>query len=248
MTLLENHLGVITWMTTVVLAVATSVLKFGYFAYQSGKLSFWSIDRSAISMAGDSIIYEILLSLVLSAVLLFVMLIPIIIERNIKQKFVRILLNISIVIIISIIIFVISNTAQLIDQYKFTGLLAFLFIDAICVVLYFAPSKIVKSMFWPQESKKHKTQEKNVKCETSISKLVVAFGIWLVVMVCYLYGMGYLNAKYEEEFRITTDGYAIIYETDENFYLAKYDEEAGVVKEYQKVVQKTNVEFFWEKK
>lgn len=58
--------------------------------------------------------------------------------------------------------------------------------------------------------------------------------------------VGYDSAKKQTDFRMTGDGYAIIYETNDCYYLAEYDKENNcVIKGHQIIVKKENIEYFY---
>ena len=70
--------------------------------------------------------------------------------------------------------------------------------------------------------------------------------VLIIANILYFYFSAFDAARRATVYRITSDGYAIIYETDDQYYLAKYDaEEKTILKEHQKVIDKNGVEYTW---
>lgn len=69
---------------------------------------------------------------------------------------------------------------------------------------------------------------------------------FLIFNIIYFYGESYWSSATQTRYRVTNDGYAIIYETDDTYYLAKYDAENGVIDAaIQKTIDSTDVEYTW---
>lgn len=116
-------------------------------------------------------------------------------------------------------------------------MIAFIIADLVFLAIIFTPS-ILFYISGKATSKESKTLTKK--------SLYVIVSIIAVVVVLYFYGTNYYFTKEQTLYRITTDGYAIIYETNETYYLAKYDEKNNnILKHSQKIVKKENIEYTW---
>ena len=114
--------------------------------------------------------------------------------------------------------------------------MAFIITDIAFLCIFFGPS----FLFW--------LSTLPPKRNTAITpkSVVVLAVIFLIFNILYFYFASYWSSANQIRYRITYDEYAIVYETDDHYYLAKYDVENGVIdKGIQKVVDKIDVEYTW---
>ena len=84
------------------------------------------------------------------------------------------------------------------------------------------------------------------KNHLSIKTLSIVLVVVFPITLLYSYMIGYFFASSNNSFRITNEGYAIVYETDEKFFLARYDEENNTIdKDDQMIIEKENVSYTW---
>ena len=233
----EKNLGALTWLTTIFATVSVALIKFLKFTAESGKLAYWGISPAVIDIAGDNIVYDIIMSAVFSSILMIVFLLPYIIIKSKIRVFYKYICNILIVVSLTVLLFCGSNAKDLISSIGIVGWISFIIADVIFLIMVYAPSFIFFI-----STKSPKKQPKTITKHT----LAIAIIIFLVVNVVYVYFSSYYYTKNQTVFRITDNGYAIIYETDTFYYLAKYDDEHKVIiKETHKVIEKNGVEYTW---
>ena len=233
----EKNLGAITWISTAFTAVSVALLKFFKFVSESGKLAYWKISPSAINVATDNILYDIIVSAVFAIVILALFLIPYFIAKSKIKKWVKVLLFGSIVVGLSTIFFFGSNAVGIMRNSFWVGLCAFLIADLLFLAMFFLPSVAFLIATRPQKSQTKPMTKKGA---------VILLMVLIAVNIMYFYFAGYYTAATTTEYRITTDGYAIVYETDDLYYLAEYDaENESILKGNQKIVEKTGVEYTW---
>lgn len=233
----EKNLGAVTWISTAFAAVSVALLKFYKFVSESGKLAYWKISPSVINVATDNILYDIIVSAVFAIVILALFLIPYFIAKSKIKKWVKVLLFGSLVVGLSVLFFFGSNAMGIIRNSFWVGLWAFLFADLLFLAMFFLPSVAFLIATRPQKSQTKPMTKKGA---------VILLMILIAVNILYFYFAGYYTAAMTTEYRITTDGYAIVYETDDLYYLSEFDvENKRILKENQKVIEKTNVDYTW---
>lgn len=233
----EKNLGAVTWLTTVLATLSVALLKFFGFVFESGKLKYWGISTSAINVAGDNVLYDIIVTVVLAAVVFFLFLIPYVIIKSKVKKGKKAIILLIIVLSLSVLFFFGSNAGAIIHTSFWPGITAFLIADLFFVGMFFAPTIAFLIATKPQENQSKPLTPKRAAI------LVVALAI---VNILYFYGAGYWSVKSETRYRITTENYAIVYETDNFYYVAKFDGSKNEVdKNQQKIISKEGVEYTW---
>lgn len=169
-----------------------------------------------------------------------IMLIPLLIIKLEKKIWKRIIEFVVLFLVFSIIIFKKTGMQSIIEENGIIGIIAsgiVIFISFICFFSLSITCGITISL--PRNKRE---RDKN----TSFKAFVIYMAVWLVIMTLYAGFMGYMNAKCQNNFRITSGGYAIIYETNDYYYLAEYDSENNFVnKSHQIIVKKENIEYFY---
>lgn len=232
----EKNLGVITWLTTLLTTLAIAYLKLIKYVAESGKMAYWNLPVSIIDVSGDNVVYDIIMSVVFAAVMIAFLLIPLFIIKSKLRVRYKVLWNVIVAVVISLIMFFSGNTKEIVLNNGWVGALAFITIDALFLVVFFGPSVLVWLSTWSPKTRKAFTKK-----EIAIIALVV-----LIFNIIYFYGEGYWSSKNQTRYRVTNDGYAIIYETDDTYYLAKYDAERRIIDAaVQKTISSTDVEYTW---
>ena len=233
----DKQLGAVTWITTVFATLSVAVLKFFSFVFESGKLRYWDISTSVINVAGDNVLYDIVVTVVLAAVVFFLFLIPYFIIKSKAKRVKKVVILLVVVLALSILLFFGSNARAIIHTSFWTGIVAFLIADLFFVGMFFAPTIAFLIATKPQENQSKPLTPKRAAI------LVVVLAI---VNILYFYGAGYWSVKSETRYRITTENYAIIYETEDSYYVAKFDESKNVInKNQQMIIGKEDVEYTW---
>ena len=234
---LKKNLSVITWITTAFIAAAVAILKFIRFVSESGRLGYWRISPAIINVVGDNVLYDIIVTTVFAAVAVGLFLIPYFIIKSKMKKGIKTAIIFAIAAILSLIMFWGSNASEIIENSLMAGIIAFLVVDVIFLLVCFSPTITVLLITKPAKSDSKQLTKKGAV------GVVIALSI---ICIVYFYFSAYYSAMIETSYRITADGYVIIYETDDLYYLAKYDEKNKIIlKEHQKVIEKIDVDYVW---
>ena len=232
-----KNLGAVTWLTTVFATLSVALLKFFGFVFESGKLKYWGISTSVINVAGDGVLYDIIVTIILAAVVFFLLLIPYFIIKSSAKKLNKAIVLSIIALILSVVFFFGSNARLIIHNSFWTGTLVFLAADILFLGMFFAPTAAFLIVTRPQ---------KNESKQLTPKRAIVLVVVLAAANILYFYGTGCWAAKTETRYRITTDEYAIIYETNNSYYVAKYDQSKNeIIKNQQKIIGKENVEYTW---
>ena len=237
--LLNKNIGAVTWISTVAIAVVATWSKFMWYVYQRGKLFYWDIDPTAISIVDDITLYNIFLFFIFGGVIIGIMLIPLVIIKS-KMKIIRkIVTIIAVFLAFSGFMYISTGMKSLVEQNGVGGIISAGIVLFIAFLCFFSPSWAIA--FTRPRQKDSSTSDH----KSSIIELMCIVGVCLIVMTTYSGWIGYNSEKEKKEFRITGEGYAILYETNDYYYLAEYDkEDKRVKKEHQIIVKKENIDYF----
>ena len=237
---LSKHIGAVTWISTVFVAVVAVALRFAWYVYQRGRLSFWKIDASSVSIVDGATLYNVVLLLALSIIVIIIMSIPALIFKSKMRVCIKIVLLLLLFIVFSVFVFCSVEMYPIVAGTGMSGVVAIVISMLILFTIFFAPSVVVAIVITPP--KKHRLRD----IKESVMELLVIALIWSLVMTVYTYWIGYDSARKQTGFRITSTGYAIIYETNDYYYLAEYDKiNEKVNKDHQVIVEKKNVEYLY---
>lgn len=236
--ILSKHKGVLAWLCPLVITFAVAFLRFLWFAIESGRVSFWNIDLSAISMSSNSI-YNIILLLAFSIIMLATIMIPTIIIKS-KQ---RTLVKFFEFFVLYMLFFVVCAVS--VDGWASLGenliMNAIAFAIAVAVVFGFA---LLPGLLLCWAIGAPKKTSKPIKLTPKW--LIISIVAWVILIIGLSFYIGYNSASSQTRFRITKDNYAIIYENDDYYYLAKYNPAKNEInKEQQKAVLKNGIEYTW---
>ena len=233
----EKNLGAVTWISTAFTAISVALMKFFKFVSESGKLAYWKISPNVINMTADNMLYDIIVTAVFAVVIFALFLIPYFIAKSKIKKYVKALLFIGISAILSLIFLFGSNAIGIMKISFWSGFCVFVLADLLFLVMFSLPSIVFHFATKPQKSQTKPMTKKGV---------VIMLIVLIIVNILYFYFSAFDVAKRATVYRITSDGYAIIYETEDQYYLAKYDAEEKIIhKEHQKVIDKNGVEYTW---
>lgn len=233
----EKNLGAVTWISTAFTAISVALMKFFKFVSESGKLAYWKINPNVINMTTDNLLYDIIVTAVFAVVIFALFLIPYFIAKSKIKKRVKALLFIGIITILSLIFLFGSNAIEIMKTSFGMGLCVFVLADLLFLVMFSLPSIAFYIATKPQKSQTKPVTKKGV---------VIMLIVLIVANILYFYFAAYNATRTATVYRITSDGYAIIYETDDQYYLAKYDDKNKVIlKDIQKIIEKNDIEYTW---
>ena len=237
--LLNKNLGAVTWISTVAIAVVATWAKFMWYVYQRGKLFYWGINPTAISIVDDITLYNIFLLFIFGGVIIGMMLIPLVIIKS-KMKIIRkIVTIIAVFLAFSSFMFISTGMKSLVEQNGVGGMVSAGIVLLIAFLCFFSPSWAIAFTMPRQKDSSTSTHK------SSIIELMFILGVCLTLMTAYSGWIGYNSEKEKKEFRITGESYAILYETNDYYYLAEYDkEDKRLKKEHQIIVKKENIDYF----
>ncbi len=234
----QQHEAVFAIVSAALVTIVIGIMKFIKYLFELGKTTCWKIDQSVISLNEDSL-YGVFITILLALLSLAAMMIPYLIHRAKFRLFTKIILQILAFIIFSIVIIVWTQVWQLVDLQNWITVLALLVAILITYGLFIIPSTIFAIMIWYDE--KTAAQAKKINSKMGVVILVAS----IAALLWSLYSLG-ADAATPAEYRITDDGYAIVYETDDAYYMAECEAKNGIYtikRNRQKYVLKTDVEY-----
>ena len=233
---LNKNIGAITWMTTIVVAIVSTVAKFMWYVFQRGRLLYWQISPIAISSVDGLTLYNIFLLFIIGIVCMSLMLIPFFVIRSKIKKIYKIIINLILhIVVIGYMLLKIRWDLFLIYKDLTYAMSVFLIVLLADLVL-FSASWIFLLL----------VPKKNI-CfcfkKDSVIKALFLLCIWFVIMTFYSGLVGYDNEKNRTSFPVIEDKYAILYENNEYYYMAEYDAHNNrIIKGKQIIVKKDNIE------
>lgn len=137
---LNSNIGAITWISTAAIAVIATGLKFMWYVYQRGKLLFWNIDASAISIIDNITLYSVFLYFLFGVVIITIMLMPFMIVKSNKKIWKKVAEFLILSLIFAIIIYKTTGMHSVIRQYGAAGVIASGIVMLIAFVCFFSLS------------------------------------------------------------------------------------------------------------
>lgn len=236
---INKNVAAFTWISTVLIAIFTAILKFSQYAFEAGKVHYLKIDSSAIEINNNTL-YGLLLAIVLGTLFLLITLIPFLIHKTELNKIVKISVQIGIFVIFGFVISVACDVTELMDLSIKSNYVILFIAVLVTYFLFFAPSLIFCFAF-------RKKRKKHVPKEQSLKAALVFLAIWVVGTFGYTYLMGTFSAINQTEYRVTQGGYAVVYENKDLYYLSEYNIKDGQIicdHTKQKIMKKQdNIDF-----
>ncbi len=239
---IEKNLKVVTWLVTSTVAIVAAGLKFIWYVLDAGKLSYWKINYSAISVMNENTLYNIFLTLSFSVLVIFFMLIPYgILKLEWKRK-IKVICFLVLYIVVAAFFFIGLKAWTIIEDFAWVGFIVFLIVTSICYVLYLVPSVFLHFCDWLNKNRKLKKKTTSI----SLTSIVIGLTIWIAVVSTYAYCVGKYVETLKIDFRVVATGYAIIHENDKYYYMAEIED--GVIhRDAQKIVEKGSIEYTWQR-
>ena len=211
---INKNIAAFTWISAALVAIFTAVLKFSQYAFEAGKVNCLKIDPSAIEINSNTI-YGLLLSIVLGTLFLLVTLIPYLIHKSAWKKILKVFSQIGVFGIFGTVIGFVYNFAGLLDMGNISSYIILFISVSLTYFMFFAPSFIFGIAF-------RKNRKKHVPKEQSLKVAITFLLLWVVFTFGYTYAMGAFSAINQTEYHVTQDGYAVVYETKDSYYLSEY--------------------------
>lgn len=231
-------LGIVTWLTTIFMTLSVALIKYMKYVSEYGKIMYWNISPSAINITGENVISDVILSTMFFSVVILFCLLPYFIYISRLRFSRKVISNIFISTLLLLLWFLMSDAKILIKNKGSEGVFSFIITGILFLIIFYSASigLIVT----------HCSKNKTKKITITIKEAVIFAVVIFVVITMFLIGVNYDIEKNQTLFRITEDGYAIIYETDTSYYLAEYDNANNNINKYiQKIIDKSNVEYTW---
>lgn len=236
---LNQNIGAITWITTALLAVTAAGLKFLWYVYQIGQLSYWKIEASAISIIDDKSLYYIFMLLMFALFVLGIMLIPYMIINSKIKILIKVGGMLIVLVASSYFVIKMSGLESIIQEYGFGGFIIAEILALFVCVLLFLPGYLLGTAIDPRKTAKNPAPQK-------FGNTWILLIVWMIIMTIYSYLIGAFEAESQTSFRITNEGYAIIFETNEYYYLAEYDmDKKEINRDHHIIVEKGDIEYFY---
>ena len=241
---LEEHHISPTWFIPTIVVILSVLLRFLFYVAEAGRCDYWSISTSEIDININSI-YDFF---IFASYLVFVFAYSSVLSAPYENGFFKKIKNIEevkekikyfIIILARIIIThasiylltaVISNF--FINSLGDSFLLAFaIYILCLGVSILLATNK--------KEKKKNANKEKNYGTADYL------FACLLITVAVFAFNfLGKNSEKNRKEFKIIDNSYAIVYSTQDSYYLEKFDPKTNTIyKNIQKTVNKNDVEY-----
>lgn len=202
---LNDHPAGITIVASGFLAISTFMMKFLSYCYDRGKVSYWSLDTSAIEIFRESIIFDILFSSILASLFLsisFLFYLCLSVPRK-DTPFLRHILSLSgfliVLFLISIALYYLFFSAILGSQVWLLSVANLVF-SAIAKFITFLCRNILES------------------------RKSIIFSVIIVAVAVFsgLCEMGIRSAQAQRTFPLLNDTQVVVYSTSTTYYTARY--------------------------
>jgi len=234
---LQNNVGAVTWICTVFVTVSTVALKFIIYIYERGAMDYWKIEVSNVSIFGDTTLYSVGFAIISSLIITAITLLPYFIIKSPSKIIVKIMGVVVLYLIFSAFTINLDGMMEVVKS-GVQGFIGYLIVNSIFFCICFFPSVI----WWMFK----RLEDANANKPITVKKLLVIITVWFCFIIGIFYGAGYFGAKIQTEFRFVEDNYAIVYETNEYYYLAKLNDKTKKIdRAEQTILPKENVKYEW---
>ncbi len=254
----SKHIGAYTALTTLFFAIITATGKFFRYVFETGRVKYLEIPKSSISIFNENIAYDIALTVVVGCIITVVIIAPYYIFKVRIKKIYKIGLFVFDFLAYSIVFLTLTQAIFYIKEYNKYQIIA----QVIIFIFFYSITAILPSalFFWFTNSKKVQKKDKSGKLFVIVYSLIcIAF------LVLYVFSCGWTVEKEKTKYRVVyeqvenesldsaekekTISYAIIYETDDFYYLAESEIEDSYINsikyEHQKLISKDKAEYIW---
>lgn len=208
------------------------------YAYERGKLAYWKLDASMITVKDNSLLYNMLWSIIVGCFVLFIMALSWSFSKSKERCLTKIVGHFLVFILTSIYVAPQIGAEKVIMYNGWYGFIAVV----LCLLVLYIIVAIFSCFFINMLIKARKdlfTPNQSIKMD------LIIMGFLLVALIGCMFWIGYKSYNHSVGVRVTKDGYAIIYENGEYFCLVEYDENGEINKNEQKIVKKDDVEYSW---
>ena len=261
---LNKYAPILTLILTVGAGAITGLVRYGFYVYNLGVTTYWELPKGIISIKSDSIIFEVLIYAII--------VIPILLLNKALYKGLNNLRNTKKVKFWIIFTFMLFAYIGLLIVVLFVSWfhklvllilsLVFLIFTVFCLPAFsFCLSDILFDLVNKCKSaigKQKNNQITPLSFSTKIKMLLVLIVMMALIMTILIFQSAITNEQGKETFRVAqvetivdnelvTQTYAIIYETDNNYYMCPCVMENNYItkinKSTQKIVSKESVEY-----
>lgn len=214
------------------------IINFLSYVYEYGRISAWRLDSSILYVDVSTTVFRALINMVIGACVLLWMYL---LESSWRAKSklnVKIFDNIFLLIILAVGLFIGLNDSSL-DEISFgIYVFAYVLLALVCFPflagLSFITMKVLRTMI--------AGIKEDIK---SIRKMILLVVISVIVISIAVLWVGREQSKNNSSYRVTSDGYRIVYENKDNYCLVRDVEgEEGTKREY-KIVDKMDVSYYY---
>ena len=250
---IKEYVGILTLLITTGATILSSLLKFGYYVYRYGAALYWNLPIETIDIYSKNTFFNIVIYLVLALFVCVVNRCFYMIFHKIYKKskcwFWSILIAYILLLLLSIFVVSLSRKVATAMVLVFAILLVFVFPAYIlCVVDNFFVNKA--STKKKKKKIKAESDEKQYTLKEQIWQCVAIITITASLEMGLLFGAGCLSAKSTADFRvveINNDTCAIIYETNDAYYISPCEIENGKIinidKNSKELIEKENITY-----
>lgn len=269
----REYAGFLTFLITFGISLLGAILRFCIFIYYWGRTHYWELPKEIISVNSNNIFYELIVYSVIASI---IFLINRSVYKRLKKSHKRnIVIFVSSFIVFFILILAAISASKLSSLFSniitfFLSLYIALYYPACSIYAgdvifdYFNRKKAKKEQKKKEKHKiyntteiaNEKTEDKNAEevKKTYMKKSTLYFVTFIItaaITFCLISFIGYLHEKEKTDFRVVEMNenytYAIVYETDNVYYISPCTiEDSKIIqidKNIKKIVAKENIEY-----
>lgn len=243
---IKEYAGILTFFITIGATLLGALIRFGIYSYYYGFVIYWDLPKEVINIDSNNTLYNIAFYSIFSLFIIVVNSLFYKLFKKLNEKW-----HIFLATIYFLLYFIFSFTARIgTDISEIT--LWILMIISICIFPAYAFSlRRITLKMKNKNLKKSKSNEKSYSLKEQIWQCLVIVSVIAVVEIALLFGMGCLSAHAATTFRVineeNTHGYAIIYETENAYYISPCEIKDGKIvninKRTKTLIEKENISY-----
>ena len=243
---MKDYMPAITWLSAGFIALATAGLKFLWYIAERGKITYWNLSPQAISVFGESLLYEIAFYTMSSIVILLIFNSPCLIKKIEFYKSKPFLTQVVLFIVVAIFLFFVISiftdiNASLSQLWKENEIVTII----VGFIVYSISTFFILSLGYLQNwvDKRNRKKDKTEK-NHGIKTVSLYAAIYLIAILISVFGISYWQASSQRQFCVVENSHVIIYESTDSYYLAECsiqsDDEIEINANRQKKLNKSN--------
>lgn len=268
---LNEYVPILTFFLTIGAGAISGIIRYSFYVYNRGIVSYWDLPNEIISIKTDNVIFEVFIYAIF---VILILLFNRIVYKRLSElrnennaKFTRILISCFVFYILSLII------AALVSRFSKLLMLVLILVFVIFTAFYLPAfsicfSDILYDSFEKRKSRKTKDEMNDTKSNNAKEPLVISFtGKIKAILITFIlvasiitaliFFHAWLTESQKTEFKVIeltlTDDktaskpYAILYETDNKYYICPCTIENGTItninKRTKNVIANEDVEY-----